>query len=115
MSDAATDNSDTVLHIFKHDESDPFSHQDHVFLTAAGGIGFCVGGVCIVKPPKAWHAMAMLEADYQIDAKAFFGGSPHLMHKVGDAPYHCPTCGEKLAPPFAPGDTCGICIADKQK
>lgn len=61
MTGEAAENTDTTLHIWKHDESDPWSCQDHMFLTKGGGIGFCVGGLCIVKPPSEWHALAAKE------------------------------------------------------
>ena len=50
-------NTDRVVHIFKEDDG-PFAAQGTVFVTAHGGVGFCLGGLCIVKPPQDWHALA---------------------------------------------------------
>lgn len=40
-----------------HDERGDY-YGDKIFVTATGGIGFNVGGNCIVKPLRDWYALA---------------------------------------------------------
>lgn len=40
-----------------HDERGDY-YGDKIFVTATGGIGFNVGGMCIVKPLRDWFALA---------------------------------------------------------
>ena len=57
--DEGQENTNRVVHVFKEDQSNAFSPQGTVLITQQGGLGICVGGLCIVMPPATWHAMAV--------------------------------------------------------
>lgn len=54
--ETAVANTDREIYT-THDERGNF-YGDKIFVTVAGGIGFSVGGHCIVKPLREWFLLA---------------------------------------------------------
>jgi hypothetical protein len=52
----AAENTDLEIYT-THDERGDY-YGDKIFVTVSGGIGFNVGGRCIVKPLRDWFALA---------------------------------------------------------